>query len=95
MYTDGIKKSLDLPEEFEDQRSGEILATNKGLFPPEKLITLTFIDISDGNWFHFVIVYVSRRIDYRISIIFSITARLLLGKFVFAKKIKVVSEKKL
>jgi len=43
MYTDGIKKSLDLPfEDFEDQRSGETLSKlQKVRTDSEKLITLS------------------------------------------------------
>ena len=48
MYTDGIKKSLDLPfEEFEDQRSGETLSKlTKVRIDSEKLITLSISLIS-------------------------------------------------
>ena len=43
MYTDGIKKSLDLPyEDFEDQSSGETLSKlQKARTDSEKLITLS------------------------------------------------------
>ncbi|MGV3695576.1 ABC transporter ATP-binding protein [Flavobacterium sp.] len=96
MYTDGIKKSLDLPyEEFEDQRSGETLSKlTKVRIDSEKLITLSISLIFQTIiGFIFVIVYVSR-IDYRISIIFLITAPII--AFVssyLGKKIKIVSRK--
>ncbi|WP_396193134.1 ABC transporter ATP-binding protein [Flavobacterium sp.] len=96
MYTDGIKKSLDLPyEQFEDQRSGETLSKlTKVRIDSEKLITLSIsLIFQTVIGFIFVIVYVSR-IDYRISIIFLITAPII--AFVssyLGKKIKVVSRK--
>jgi ATP-binding cassette subfamily B protein len=96
MYTDGIKKSLDLPfEEFEDQRSGETLSKlTKVRTDSEKLITLSIsLVFQTVIGFIFVIAYVSQ-IDYRISIIFLITAPVI--AFVssyLGKKIKVVSRK--
>jgi ATP-binding cassette subfamily B protein len=96
MYTDGIKKSLDLPfEEFEDQRSGETLSKlTKVRTDSEKLITLSIsLVFQTVIGFIFVVVYVSQ-IDYRISIIFLITAPII--AFVssyLGKKIKVVSRK--
>ena len=96
MYTDGIKKSLDLPyEEFEDQRSGETLSKlTKVRLDSEKLITLSIsLIFQTVIGFIFVIVYVSR-IDYRISIIFLITAPIIaLISSYLGKKIKVVSRK--
>ena len=96
MYTDGIKKSLDLPyEEFEDQRSGETLSKlTKVRIDSEKLITLSIsLIFQTVIGFIFVIVYVSR-IDYRISIIFLITAPIIaLISSYLGKKIKVVSRK--
>lgn len=96
MYTDGIKKSLDLPyEEFEDQRSGETLSKlTKVRIDSEKLITLSIsLIFQTVIGFIFVIVYVSR-IDYRISIIFLITAPIIaLVSSYLGKKIKVVSRK--
>ena len=74
MYTDGIKKSLDLPyEEFEDQRSGETLSKlTKVRSDSEKLITLSIsLIFQTVIGFIFVILYVSQ-IDYRISFIFLI-----------------------
>ena len=96
MYTDGIKKSLDLPyEEFEDQRSGETLSKlTKVRSDSEKLITLSISLIFQTLiGFVFVIVYVGR-IDYRISLIFLITAPIIaLISSYLGKKIKVVSRK--
>ena len=96
MYTDGIKKSLELPfEEFEDQRSGETLSKlTKVRFDSEKLITLSISLIFQTIiGFIFVVVYVSR-IDYRISLIFLITAPIIaLVSSYLGKKIKVVSRK--
>lgn len=96
MYTDGIKKSLDLPyEEFEDQRSGETLSKlTKVRSDSEKLITLSIsLIFQTVVGFIFVIVYVSR-IDYRISIIFLITAPIIaLISSYLGKKIKIVSRK--
>lgn len=96
MYTDGIKKSLDLPyEEFEDQRSGETLSKlTKVRSDSEKLITLSIsLIFQTVIGFIFVIVYVSR-IDYRISIIFLITAPIIaLISSYLGKKIKIVSRK--
>ena len=96
MYTDGIKKSLDLPyAEFEDQRSGETLSKlTKVRTDSEKLITLSISLIFQTIiGFIFVIVYVAR-IDFRISIIFLITAPIIaLVSSYLGKKIKVVSRK--
>lgn len=96
MYTDGIKKSLDLPyEDFEDQRSGETLSKlQKVRIDSEKLITLSISLIFQTIiGFIFVIIYISR-IDYRISIIYLITAPIIaLVSSYLGKKIKVVSRK--
>jgi ATP-binding cassette subfamily B protein len=96
MYTDGIKKSLDLPyEEFEDQRSGETLSKlTKVRSDSEKLITLSISLIFQTIiGFIFVIVYVGR-IDYRISLIFLVTAPIIaIISSYLGKKIKVVSRK--
>ncbi|MDX6183120.1 ABC transporter ATP-binding protein [Flavobacterium sp. Fl-77] len=96
MYTDGIKKSLDLPyAEFEDQRSGETLSKlTKVRSDSEKLITLSIsLVFQTVIGFVFVILYVAR-IDYRISIIFLITAPIIaLISSYLGKKIKVVSRK--
>jgi ATP-binding cassette subfamily B protein len=94
MYTDGIKKSLDLPyEEFEDQRSGETLSKlTKVRSDSEKLITLSIsLIFQTVIGFIFVIVYVSR-IDYRISFIFLFTAPIIafISSYL-GKKIKIVS----
>ena len=96
MYTDGIKKSLDLPYEvFEDQRSGETLSKlTKVRLDSEKLITLSIsLIFQTVIGFVFVVVYVSR-IDYRIAFIFLITAPII--AFVssyLGKKIKTVAKK--
>ena len=96
MYTDGIKKSLDLPyAEFEDQRSGETLSKlTKVRSDSEKLITLSISLIFQTIiGFIFVIVYIAQ-IDYRISIIFLITAPIIaLVSSYLGKKIKIVSRK--
>ncbi len=96
MYTDGIKKSLDLPyAEFEDQRSGETLSKlTKVRSDSEKLITLSISLIFQTIiGFIFVIVYVAR-IDYRISLIFLVTAPIIaLISSYLGKKIKIVSRK--
>ena len=96
MYTDGIKKSLDLPfEDFEDQRSGETLSKlQKVRTDSEKLITLSISLIFQTIvGFVFVILYISR-IDYRISFIFLIAAPIIavLSSYL-GKKIKIVSKK--
>ena len=96
MYTDGIKKSLDLPyAEFEDQRSGETLSKlTKVRSDSEKLITLSIsLVFQTVIGFVFVILYVAR-IDYRISIIFLVTAPIIaVISSYLGKKIKVVSRK--
>ncbi|WP_163400695.1 ABC transporter ATP-binding protein [Flavobacterium fluviatile] len=96
MYTDGIKKSLDLPyAEFEDQRSGETLSKlTKVRSDSEKLITLSISLIFQTIiGFVFVIIYIAR-IDYRISIIFLVTAPIIaLVSSYLGKKIKIVSRK--
>jgi len=96
MYTDGIKKSLDLPyAEFEDQRSGETLSKlTKVRSDSEKLITLSISLIFQTIiGFIFVIVYVAR-IDYRISLIFLVTAPIIaIISSYLGKKIKIVSRK--
>ena len=96
MYTDGIKKSLDLPyEDFEDQRSGETLSRlQKVRTDSEKLITLSISLIFQTIvGFIFVIIYISR-IDYRIAIIFLISAPIIaiLSSFL-GKKIKSISRR--
>jgi ATP-binding cassette subfamily B protein len=96
MYTDGIKKSLDLPyEDFEDQRSGETLSRlQKVRTDSEKLITLSIsLIFQTVVGFVFVIIYISR-IDYRISFIFLLTAPIIavISSFL-GKKIKVVSRR--
>lgn len=96
MYTDGIKKSLDLPyEDFEDQRSGETLSKlQKVRIDSEKLITLSIsLIFQTVIGFIFVIIYISQ-IDYRIAFIFLITAPIIavLSSYL-GKKIKIVSKK--
>ncbi|MBC5834539.1 ABC transporter ATP-binding protein [Flavobacterium sp. F372] len=96
MYTDGIKKSLDLPYvDFEDQSSGQTLnKLQKARTDSEKLITLSISLIFQTIiGFVFVIVYISR-IDYRIAFVFVITAPIIaLISSVLGKKIKAVSRK--
>ena len=96
MYTDGIKKSLDLPfEDFEDQSSGQTLSKlQKVRTDSEKLITLSISLIFQTIiGFIFVIIYISR-IDYRIAFIFVITAPIIAFiSSVLGKKIKAVSRK--
>ncbi|WP_395053419.1 ABC transporter ATP-binding protein [Flavobacterium sp.] len=96
MYTDGIKKSLDLPyEDFEDQRSGETLSRlQKVRIDSEKLITLSIsLVFQTVVGFIFVIIYISR-IDYRISLIFLIAAPIIaVLSSILGKKIKVISRK--
>lgn len=96
MYTDGIKKSLDLPyEDFEDQRSGETLSRlQKVRTDSEKLITLSIsLIFQTVVGFVFVIIYISR-IDYRISLIFLVSAPIIavLSSFL-GKKIKIISRR--
>jgi ATP-binding cassette, subfamily B, bacterial len=96
MYTDGIKKSLDLPfESFEDQRSGETLnRIQKVRIDSEKLITLSISLIFQTIiGFAFVIIYISM-IDYRIAVIYVVAAPLiaLLSSYL-GKKIKTISRK--
>ena len=94
MYTDGIKKSLDLPyEDFEDQSSGETLSKlQKARTDSEKLITLSISLIFQTIiGFIFVIVYISR-IDYRIAFVFVLTAPIIAFiSSILGKKIKAVS----
>lgn len=96
MYTDGIKKSLDLPyADFEDQRSGETLSKlQKVRTDSEKLINLSIsLIFQTVVGFIFVIVYITR-IDYRISILFLITAPIIaLVSSYLGKKIKNISRK--
>ncbi len=96
MYTDGIKKSLDLPyEDFEDQRSGETLSQlQKVRTDSEKLITLSIsLIFQTVVGFVFVIIYIAQ-IDYRISFIFLITAPIIAFVSSFlGKKIKVISRR--
>jgi len=96
MYTDGIKKSLDLPyEDFEDQRSGETLSQlQKVRTDSEKLITLSIsLIFQTVVGFVFVIIYIAR-IDYRISFIFLFTAPIIaFVSSVLGKKIKVISRR--
>jgi len=96
MYTDGIKKSLDLPyEDFEDQRSGETLSRlQKVRTDSEKLITLSIsLVFQTIVGFTFVIIYISQ-IDYRIALIFLVSAPItaVLSSFL-GKRIKVISRR--
>ena len=96
MYTDGIKKSLDLPyEDFEDQRSGETLSKLvKVRTDSEKLINLSIsLVFQTVVGFIFVIIYVSQ-IDYRIAFIYLIAAPIIaIISSVLGKKIKTISRR--
>lgn len=94
MYTDGIKKSLDLPyAQFEDQRSGETLnKLQKVRVDSEKLINLSIsLVFQTIVGFIFVFIYIAR-IDIKISLIFVLTAPLIGWlSSILGKKIKAVS----
>ena len=95
MYTDGIKKSLDLPyAQFEDQRSGETLnKLQKVRIDSEKLINLSISLIFQTIvGFIFVFLYIAR-IDIKISLIFIVTAPIIGWlSSILGKKIKAVSK---
>lgn len=95
MYTDGIKKSLDLPyAQFEDQRSGETLnKLQKVRIDSEKLINLSISLIFQTIvGFIFVFLYIAR-IDIKVSLIFIITAPIIGWlSSILGKKIKAVSK---
>lgn len=95
MYTDGIKKSLDLPfAQFEDQRSGETLnKLQKVRIDSEKLINLSIsLVFQTVVGFVFVFIYIAR-IDIKIALIFIVTAPIIgLVSSYLGKKIKEVSK---
>lgn len=95
MYTDGIKKSLDLPfAQFEDQRSGETLnKLQKVRIDSEKLINLSIsLVFQTVVGFVFVFIYIAR-IDVKIAFIFIITAPIIgYVSSYLGKKIKEVSK---
>ncbi|WP_136668449.1 ABC transporter ATP-binding protein [Flavobacterium sp. H122] len=95
MYTDGIKKSLDLPfAQFEDQRSGETLnKLQKVRIDSEKLINLSIsLVFQTIVGFVFVFIYIAR-IDIKIALIFIITAPIIgYVSSYLGKKIKEVSK---
>lgn len=95
MYTDGIKKSLDLPfAQFEDQRSGETLnKLQKVRIDSEKLINLSIsLVFQTVVGFVFVFIYIAR-IDIKIAFIFIITAPIIgYVSSYLGKKIKEVSK---
>lgn len=95
MYTDGIKKSLDLPfAQFEDQRSGETLnKLQKVRIDSEKLINLSIsLVFQTVVGFIFVFIYIAR-IDVKIALIFIVTAPIIgLVSSYLGKKIKEVSK---
>lgn len=95
MYTDGIRKSLDLPfAQFEDQRSGETLSKlQKVRIDSEKLINLSIsLVFQTIVGFAFVFIYIAR-IDIKIAIIFIITAPIIgFVSSYLGKKIKEVSK---
>jgi ATP-binding cassette, subfamily B, bacterial len=95
MYTDGIKKSLELPyADFEDQRSGETLnKLQKVRIDSEKLITLSIsLVFQTIVGFVFVFIYIAR-IDIKISLLFIITAPIIgwISSYL-GKKIKAISK---
>ncbi len=96
MYTDGIKKALDLPyQDFEDQRSGETLGKlQKVKSDSEKFITL-FISLVFQSLVGVVFVFVySMSIHWAIGPVFLITVPVvgLVSSFL-GKKIKAISKK--
>ena len=96
MYTDGIKKSMDLPyEDFEDKRSGETLSMiQKVRTDSEKLIQLSInLVFQTTIAFLFVIIY-SFKIDVRITLIFLIAAPIVaIISSILGNKIKIVAKK--
>ncbi|MFC4817744.1 ABC transporter ATP-binding protein [Flavobacterium sp. GCM10023249] len=96
MYTDGIKKSLDLPYmEFEDQQSGKTLSMlQKVRTDSEKLITSSILLVfQTAISFIFVLAYISN-IEYRIAFIFLFTAPIIaFVSSLLGKKIKVISRR--
>lgn len=95
MYTDGIKKALQLPfQDFEDQRSGETL----GKLQKVKIDSEKFITISISLVFQsivgiaFVMFYVTQ-FDWRLSLLFLATVPVIgvISSFL-GKKIKVISK---
>ena len=95
MYTDGIKKALDLPfQDFEDQRSGETL----GKLQKVKIDCEKFITLSISMFFQsivgiiFVVVY-AMQIDVLLGPLFLATVPVIaiLSSFL-GKKIKAVSK---
>ena len=96
MYTDGIKKSLDLPYmEFEDQQSGKTLSMlQKVRLDSEKLITSSILLVfQTAISFIFVLIYISQ-IEFRIALIFILTAPIIaLISSLLGKKIKIISRR--
>ncbi|MCL9807927.1 ABC transporter ATP-binding protein [Flavobacterium luminosum] len=95
MYTEGIKKSLDLPfAQFEDQRSGETLnKLQKVRIDSEKLINLSIsLVFQTVVGFVFVFIYIAQ-IDVKIAFIFIVTAPIIgFVSSYLGKKIKEVSK---
>lgn len=95
MYTEGIKKSLDLPfAQFEDQRSGETLnKLQKVRIDSEKLINLSIsLVFQTIVGFAFVFIYIAQ-IDIKIAFIFIVTAPIIgFVSSYLGKKIKEVSK---
>lgn len=95
MYTNGIKKALDLPyQDFEDQRSGETLGKlQKVKTDSEKFITI-FISLVFQSivGIGFVMFYVSK-FDWKLSLLFLATVPVIgvISSFL-GKKIKVISK---
>ncbi len=95
MYTDGIKKALDLPyQDFEDQRSGETLGKlQKVKTDSEKFITLAISLVFQSIvGIGFVMFYVVQ-FDWKLSLLFLATAPVIgiISSFL-GKKIKVISK---
>ncbi len=95
MYTNGIKKALDLPyQDFEDQRSGETLGKlQKVKTDSEKFITLAISLVFQSIvGIGFVMFYVTQ-FDWKLSLLFLATVPVIgvISSFL-GKKIKVISK---
>lgn len=95
MYTNGIKKALDLPyQDFEDQRSGETLGKlQKVKTDSEKFITLSISLVFQSLvGIGFVMFYVAQ-FDWKLSLLFLATVPVIgiISSFL-GKKIKIISK---
>ena len=95
MYTDGIKKALELPyQDFEDQRSGETLGKlQKVKTDSEKFITLAISLVFQSIvGIGFVMFYVTQ-FDWKLSLLFLATVPVIgvISSFL-GKKIKAISK---